>query len=88
MNAPTTNALTVTGKGQITLKKELLRHLGIHAGQQVEVIAMPGGELRLRAVKRTGKISDVFGLLKREGQRPLSVEEMNEVIARGWAGQL
>lgn len=82
------NALTVTAKGQITLKKELLRHLGIEPGQQIEVVEMPHGELRIRAVKRTGKISDVFGMLKREGQRPISIEEMNEAIARGWAGQL
>lgn len=82
------NALTITAKGQITLKKDLIRHLGLHPGQQIEVIKLPGGELRVRPVKRTGKISDAFGILKREGQKPVSIEEMNEVIAKGWAGQL
>jgi bifunctional DNA-binding transcriptional regulator/antitoxin component of YhaV-PrlF toxin-antitoxin module len=82
------NALTVTAKGQITLKKELLRHLGVHPGQQIEVIQLPGGELRVRAVRRTGKISDAFGMLKREGQRTVSIEEMNDAIEQGWAGQL
>lgn len=82
------NALTVTAKGQITLKKELLRHLGVHPGQQIEVVPLPGGELRVRAVRRTGKISDAFGMLKREGQRTISIEEMNEAIEKGWAGQL
>lgn len=82
------NALTVTAKGQVTLKKELLRHLGVHPGQQIEVVQLPGGELRIRAVRRTGKISDAFGMLKREGQRVISIEEMNEAIEKAWAGQL
>lgn len=82
------NALTVTAKGQITLKKELLRHLGIEPGARLEIAMMPGGAIQLHAPKRTGKISDAFGILKREGQRPVSIEEMNEVIEKGWAGQL
>lgn len=82
------NALTVTAKGQITLKKELLRHLGVHPGQQIEVVQLPGGELRVRAVRRTGKISDAFGMLKQDGHRTVSIEEMNEAIEKGWAGQL
>ena len=82
------NALTVTAKGQITLKKELLRHLGIRPGEKIEISALPGGELRIRRSMKTGKISDVFGMLKREGQRPISIEEMNEAIQKGWAGQL
>lgn len=90
MNAPmsNTNALTVTAKGQITLKKELLQHLGVTPGQKVEIHKTPGGSITVRAAQRTGKISDVFGMLKREGQRSISIEEMNEVIAMGWAGKL
>lgn len=81
------NAYTVTAKGQITLRKELLQHLGVHPGEKISIDKLPGGEIRIRAVRATGKISDVFGMLKREGQRPLSIEEMNEVIAQGWAGE-
>ena len=32
-----TTALTVTTKGRVTLRKELLAHLGIHPGQRLEV---------------------------------------------------
>ena len=81
------NAYTVTAKGQITLRKELLQHLGVHPGEKVSIDKLPDGEIRLRAVRATGRISDIFGMLKREGQRPLSIEEMNEVIAEGWAGE-
>lgn len=82
------NAVTITSKGQITLRKELLQHLGVHPGDKISFDKMPGGELRIRAVKPSGKVSDFFGLLKREGQRSVSIEEMNEAIGKGWAGQL
>jgi bifunctional DNA-binding transcriptional regulator/antitoxin component of YhaV-PrlF toxin-antitoxin module len=78
--------LTVTGKGQITLRKDLLQHLGIHTGAKVVVHKLPNGRIEVEAARPTGKISDVFGMLKREGQRPISIEEMNEAIADGWAG--
>ncbi|MDO6415450.1 AbrB/MazE/SpoVT family DNA-binding domain-containing protein [Sphingomonas sp. BIUV-7] len=79
--------LTVTAKGQITLRQELLRHMQIAPGQQIDVAEMPDGELRLRAVRNTGKISDAFGMLKRSGRKPVSIEDMNEAIAAGWAGE-
>ncbi|HEX3918209.1 MAG TPA: AbrB/MazE/SpoVT family DNA-binding domain-containing protein [Caulobacteraceae bacterium] len=80
--------LTVTGKGQVTLRKDLLRHLGVQPGEKVTVEMLPDGRIEVRAARPTGKISDVFGLLKREGRPTLTIEEMNEVIAKGWAGEL
>lgn len=80
--------LTVTAKGQIALRKDLLRHLGAQLGSKVEVHKLPGGRLEIKAAPPTGKISDAFGLLKREGQKTISIKEMNETIAKGWAGEL
>jgi bifunctional DNA-binding transcriptional regulator/antitoxin component of YhaV-PrlF toxin-antitoxin module len=37
--------LTITAKGQITLKQELLRHLNVTPGQKVEVDMLPDGRL-------------------------------------------
>lgn len=82
------NAVTITTKGQITLRKELLQHLGVHPGDKISFDKLPGGEIRIRAVTPEGKISDFFGCLKREDQRPVSIEEMNQAIRKGWAGQL
>lgn len=82
------SAITVTPRGQITLRKELLRHLGVHPGDKISIDKLPGGEVRIRAARPTGKISDAFGMLKREGRKPLSIEEMNEIAAKGWAGEL
>ncbi|MCW6536056.1 AbrB/MazE/SpoVT family DNA-binding domain-containing protein [Sphingomonas lycopersici] len=80
--------LTVTAKGQITLRKDLLQHLGIHAGAKITVRKLPNGRIEVEAARPRGKISDAFGMLKREGQRTVSIDEMNEVIAKGWAGEL
>ena len=69
------------------MRKELLRHLGVRAGSTVTVHALPDGKIEIEAERPRGKISDVFGMLKREGQRPVSIEEMNEAIAAGRAGR-
>jgi AbrB family looped-hinge helix DNA binding protein len=81
------STLTVTAKGQITLRKELLEHLGVHPGEKVAVNILPDGRVEMRAEHPTGKISDVFGLLKGENARALSIDEIKEIAARGWAGR-
>jgi len=80
--------LTVTAKGQVTLRRDLLEHLGVQPGEKISVEKLPDGRVEVRAARPTGKISDVFGLLKakRKGRR-LSIGHMNKIIARGWAGK-
>lgn len=78
-------ALTVTAKGQITLRRELLQYLGIAPGQQVEVDRLANGVLALHA-KPTQGLSAFVGCLP-PPPTALSVEEMNQIIATGWAGQ-
>jgi len=81
------DTLTVTAKGQVTLRKELLTHLGVQPGEKIALDMLPDGRIEVRAARPSGKISDVFGSLKREAGRPLSIEEMNQIAARGWAGK-
>jgi AbrB family looped-hinge helix DNA binding protein len=80
------STLTVTAKGQVTLRKDLLEHLGVHPGEKITVDKLPDGRIEVKAARPTGKISDAFGFLKskRKG-RVLSIEEMNDIVARGWA---
>ncbi len=80
------STLTITAKGQVTLRRELLRHLGVSPGEKVDVDLLPGGRIEVRATRRTGKISDAFGMLRREGQPTFTIDEINEATARGWAG--
>ena len=82
------STLTVTAKGQVVLRKDLLDHLGVHPGETIAVEKLPDGRIEVRAARPTGKISDLFGSLKNKKKGPsLSIEEMNEVIAQGWAGE-
>ncbi|MBO9579576.1 MAG: AbrB/MazE/SpoVT family DNA-binding domain-containing protein [Sphingobium sp.] len=81
------NAMTVSSGGQITLRKELLEHLGAHPGDKIRLDKLPGGEVRIRAARPDGKIDGFFGCLSREGRRPILGEEVNEAIEQGWAGQ-
>jgi AbrB family looped-hinge helix DNA binding protein len=81
------STLTVTAKGQVTLRKDLLKHLGVRPGEKIAVEKLPDGRIEVRAVRPTGNIADVFNFLKRDDGPSLSIEEMKEVAARGWAGR-
>jgi AbrB family looped-hinge helix DNA binding protein len=79
--------LTVTTKGQVTLPKDILKHLGVQPGDKITVEKLPDGRIEVRAARPTGRISDIFGFLKREHGPSLSVEDMNQIAAEGWAGK-
>lgn len=81
------STLTIRAKGQMTLRKELLKHLGVAPGDQVLVERMPDGRVEIRAARRFRKISEVFGLLKQENGPRLTIGEINEATAKGWAGE-
>lgn len=78
-------ALTVTAKGQITLRKELLQYLGIVAGQQVEVAKLANGVLALHAKPMQG-LESLVGCLP-PPPRALTIDEMNAVTRDAWAGR-
>ncbi len=78
--------LTVTAKGQVTLRKELLEHLGVQPGQKVTVEKLPDGRVEVRAAPK-GDISRVFGMLHDPEGKTFTIEEINEAIAKGWAGE-
>jgi hypothetical protein len=76
----------ISADNQLTLSKDVLDHLGVRAGDKLEVDRLPGGRIQLLAARK-GKISDTFGVLKRKIGKSLSIDEMNEIIAQGWAGK-
>jgi AbrB family looped-hinge helix DNA binding protein len=81
------STLTVTAKGQVTLRRDILKHLGARPGDKITVEKLPDGRIEVRAARPTGKISDVFNFLKRKNGPSLSIEQMNEIAAGGWAGR-
>jgi bifunctional DNA-binding transcriptional regulator/antitoxin component of YhaV-PrlF toxin-antitoxin module len=85
--ASSMSTLTVTAKGQVTLRKDLLKHLGVNPGEKIIVDKLPDGRIEVKAARPAGKISDAFGFLKRKDGPSLSIEEMNKIAARGWAGK-
>jgi antitoxin PrlF len=79
--------LTVTAKGQITFRKDVLQHLGIEPGQRLEVDKLPDGRITLRAERSTGTIDKFLGLLAGKTKKTATLEEINQAAAAGWAGK-
>jgi antitoxin PrlF len=79
--------LTVTSKGQVTLRKDMLQHLGVAQGDRLEVCKLPNGRIEVRAARAGGSITELFGLLADKNRRTVTLEEMQAVIAEGWAGK-
>lgn len=80
--------LTLTTKGQITLKKELLQHLGINVGDKITVEKLPNGSLSIQAAKQPEKMrsfADFAGCLPNKTGKTFSIEELNEAIADAYA---
>jgi len=47
---------TLTVKWQVTLRKDLLEHLGVHAGEKITVDKLSDSRIEVRAARPTGKI--------------------------------
>ncbi|MGD0860846.1 MAG: AbrB/MazE/SpoVT family DNA-binding domain-containing protein [Terracidiphilus sp.] len=72
--------LTVTSRGQVTLRKEYLQHLGVKPGEKMELELLPGGRGELKAVQPKGTFDDFIGCLAGKTKVRLTIEEMNEAI--------
>lgn len=79
--------LTVTAKGQITLKQELLRHLDVAPGQKVAVETMPGGRLLLRPAAKKHSIKAFSGMLAKPGTPRYTIAQIKKFTEDAWAGK-
>lgn len=75
---------TVTIKGQTTLPKDVRAALGLNPGDRVRYMILDGGEVRL---VRSEPVVGLAGLLKDKARRRVSLEDMEEAIAKGAVGQ-
>ncbi|UVC10617.1 transcriptional regulator [Rhizobium sp. TH2] len=75
-------SLTVTARGQVTLRKDVLQHLGIEPGDKIHVDLLPDGRAEIKAGKPKGTIRDLRGFLRgKTNGRKLSIKEIGEAIA-------
>ena len=81
------STLTVTSKEQVTLRKDVLDHLGVQPAQRISVDKLPDGRVVVSAEHASEPISAVFNLLKRDNRPALSIDDINDVAAQGWAGK-
>ena len=76
--------LTVTARGQVTFRKDVLHHLGIRPGDRIELDYLPDGRVSLRAARPAGTIEGFLGLLAGRTATVASIEEIDEAAASGW----
>ena len=72
--------LTVTSKGQVTLRKSVLNHLGVAPGQKVRVSLLPNGRVALSSLGAAQDIRELRGVLRRPRQRRVSLKQMQDAI--------
>src|ERR1035438_6934288 len=79
--------LTVTSRGQVTFRKEILQHLGIQPGEKIELELLPGGRGVLKAPRPSKKINGFLGLLAGRTKRTATIDQINRAVEEGWAGR-
>jgi bifunctional DNA-binding transcriptional regulator/antitoxin component of YhaV-PrlF toxin-antitoxin module len=77
--------MTLTGKGQFTLNKLLLKHLGIKPGEKVLIRKLSDGSLKIEAERNQIDISSLAGLLRTNVS--LSNEELENAIRKSYTKQ-
>jgi bifunctional DNA-binding transcriptional regulator/antitoxin component of YhaV-PrlF toxin-antitoxin module len=72
--------LSVTERGQVTFRKDVLKHLGVKPGEKIELELLPDGRGQIQAARRKGSWDDFIGCLAGKTKVRLTIEEMNEAI--------
>jgi AbrB family looped-hinge helix DNA binding protein len=71
---------TLTSKGQITLPKLIRDHLHVAPGDRVDFLIDEAGIVTVRPAR--SRLAELQGMLHRPGRRAVTLEEMDEAIAR------
>lgn len=73
---------TITSKGQITIPINVRSTLGLSAGDRIEFVEMDDGKFAI--IPATHPVTALKGLI-RKPEQPVSIEQMNAVIAQSGA---
>ena len=87
MRARTMTTLTVTARGQVTFRKDVLQHLGIAPGEKIALDKLPNGRVTMKALQPAGKIGGFVGLLAGKTKKIATLEEIQGAAEAGWAGE-
>ena len=68
----------VTDKGQVTVPKKIRDKIGIVPGSRLDFALMEDGSVVVRLLARGS--DNLFGVVRRQDQAPLSVEDMDDGI--------
>ena len=86
MEVMTVTTLSVTTRGQVTFRKDILKHLGIQPGGKIRLDLLPDGRAELKADQPKGSWLALHGMLKGKGDGPrFTIEEINDAIAEAGA---
>ena len=70
---------SMTDKGQVTVPKDIRDRLGIAAGSKLDFEVQDDGTIRVRVLGRAA--GNLFGIVRRPGMTPQSIDAMDEGIA-------
>ncbi len=76
---------TLTSKGQITVPKEIRDQLKLEPGSRINFVVDRKGKVTLKPLNYD--FESIRGIVKSRRKHPPTIEEMNEAIAAGWAGE-
>lgn len=75
---------SLTTKGQTTLPKAVRHALELRPGDRLRYIILDDGQVRLM---RMVPVASLAGILRREGQQPVTLHDMEQAVAQGAAGE-
>src|SRR5260363_181894 len=77
--------LTVTSRGQVTFRQEVLKHLGVKPGEKIELDLLPYGRAELKSVQQKDTFRALHGFLKgKTSGKRLTIDE--NVLLRAVVG--
>ena len=75
--------MTITARGQFTLNKGAMNHLGIQPGEKVTVSLEPDRTLRIAPATRKLSLDEVLARVSKYDVASASAEELDRLIAEG-----
>lgn len=73
---------TLTAKGQVTLPKAFRTQLDLNAGDKIDFVMLDNGVMQIIPLKQSSR--KLKGLVPKPST-PVSIEDMNEAISRGFS---